>query len=99
MESYHKIKFSVLEFFSFLSFLHLQFNRSYPMGKHFNLLNTWKVYFRLVQTFFQIQSCSSWWASPASGSAAGGSRAAGQHVVHTAAETRASALLDSQPKP
>ena len=54
MESHHKIKFSVLEFFSFLSFLHLQFNRSYPMGNHFSLLNTWKVYFRLAQTFFQM---------------------------------------------
>lgn len=51
MESYHEIKFSVLEIFPFhffFFFLHLHFNRLYHTGKCFNLLNTWKVYFRLV---------------------------------------------------
>lgn len=53
VESYRTIKFSGLEILllSFLSFffpLHLHFNRLYHVGKCFNLLNTWKVYFRLA---------------------------------------------------
>lgn len=39
---------SLLSFLSFFFLLHLHFNRLYHVGKCFNLLNTWKVYFRLV---------------------------------------------------
>ena len=66
------------KYFLFISFWHLHFHRLYHMGNQFNLLKTWKVYFRLVtcigifiQALFQTQSCSSRWESLASGSTVG----------------------------
>ena len=36
------------KYFRFISFFHLCFNRLYHMGNQFNLLNTCKIYFKLV---------------------------------------------------
>ena len=93
------------KYFPFISFLHLPFNRLYHTGKCFNLLNTWKVCFRLVmclrifiQTLVQIQSCSSRWGILPLGLLLGEGSATEQRVVSTSGETRVSALVDFQPK-
>lgn len=53
VESYCQIRFSILgslqlHFFLFFFFKHLHLNRWYHVSKCFSLLNTWKVYFRLL---------------------------------------------------